>query len=164
MEEPRWTFQFPWSEDQTKFKRDELFNADALLLGRVTYEGFAEAWPKQQGDPQGYGKRMNSIPKYVVSRTMRKLAWANSKPVKGGLVRGVSRLKEQPGNYMLVFGSLKLTNGLIERGLVDELTLWVFPIFLGRGRKIFTKLSDSKPKLIEARPFASGTVLMRYRF
>jgi dihydrofolate reductase len=164
MEEPKWTFEFQWSEDQMNFKNEELRQAEALLLGRITYQGFAEAWPKMQDDPQGYGKRMNSIPKYVVSHTLEKADWNNSKLVKGDLVGELTRLKSESKGYLLVFGSLQLTKFLIEHQLADELTLWVFPIFLGKGRRIFVDESKARPKLVEAKGFGSGTVLLRYEF
>ena len=162
MEDPRWTFEFQWSDDQMKFKNAELENAEALLLGRVTYQGFAEAWPKMQQD--SYGKRMNSITKHVVSSTLQTADWNNSHLVKGDLVEELTKLREQSKGYLLVFGSLKLTNFLIEHGLADELTLWVYPIFLGKGRRIFDDQSRSRPKLVEAKGFESGTVLLRYEF
>jgi dihydrofolate reductase len=164
VEEPSWTFEFQWSEDQMNFKNQELRNAEGLLLGRVTYQGFAEAWPKMQDDPQGYGKRMNSIPKYVVSNTLERAEWNNSNLVKGDLVKELTKLKESSKGYLLVFGSLQLTRFLIEQHLADELTLWVFPIFLGKGRRIFDGESKARPKLVEARGFGSGTVLLRYEF
>lgn len=168
MEEPRWTFDYhnrhPWTEDQMSFKGGELFGSDALLLGRVTYQGFAAAWPSQQDDPQGYGKRMNAMPKHVVSKTLDKLEWTNSRLVKGDLVQEVTKLKEQPGKDLLVFGSLKLSAGLLERRLVDELRLMVYPVFLGGGRRLFAAASSLKPRLVEARGFASGVALLRYAF
>jgi dihydrofolate reductase len=168
MEEPRWTFEYhsrhPWTEDQLKFKNGELFESDALLLGRVTYQGFAAAWPSQQDDPQGYGKRINTMPKYVVSNTLDKLEWSNSRPIRGDLVGEITKLKSEPGKDLLVFGSLKLSSELLERRLVDELRLMVYPVFLGGGRRLFTKASALKPKLAEAIGFASGVVLLRYTF
>lgn len=164
MGEPGWTFQFPPTEDQMKFKLDELFNSDALLLGRVTYQGFAAAWPNQQGDPDGYGKRMNSLPKYVVSSTLDKVEWNNSSLVRGGFVEGILEIKKQPGRDLLVFGSLRLANALIEHRLADELRLMVYPIFLGNGKRFFTEASKPKMKLLEAKAFASGVALLRYQF
>ena len=164
MEDPQWTYQFPRSEEQMKFKAEELFNADGLLLGRITYEGFAQAWPNMQDDPQGYGRKMNSISKYVVSRTLSRVDWNNSKIVRGELVEEVGKLKSQASNYLLVFGSLRLTNALIEHGLLDELTLWIFPVLVGRGRSIFTGQVKARPILTEAREFTSGTVSLHYRF
>lgn len=146
------------------FKGAELFGSDALLLGRVTYQGFAAAWPSQQDDPQGYGKRMNTMPKHVVSKTLDKLDWTNSRLVKGELVQEVQKLKEQPGKDLLVFGSLTLSTELLESRLVDELRLMLYPVFIGGGRRIFASASALKPKLAEARGFASGVVLLRYTF
>jgi len=168
MEDPRWTFEYhkehPWTEDQLKFKGGELLGSDALLLGRVTYQGFAAAWPSQQDDPQGYGKRMNSLPKYVLSKTLGKLEWGNSRLLRGELVDETRRLKAQPGRDLLVFGSLKLSSELLERGLADELRLMVYPIFLGGGRRLFANASALKPRLAEAKGFDSGVALLRYTF
>ena len=163
MGEPSWTFQFPRTKDQMKFKLDELFNSDALLLGRITYQGFAAAWPNQQDDPDGYGKRMNSLPKYVVSDTLDKVEWNNSRLVRGGHANGIPEIKKQPGRDLLVFGSLRLANGLIEHGLADELRLMVFPVFLGSGMRFFTDASNAKMKLLEAKAFESGVALLRYQ-
>jgi dihydrofolate reductase len=164
MGEPSWTFQFPRTEDQMKFKLDELFDSDALLLGRVTYQGFAAAWPRQQGDPDGYGKRMNSLPKFVVSNTLDKVEWNNSSLVRGGFVEGIVKIKEQPGRDLLVFGSLQVAKGLIEHGLADELRLMIYPIFLGNGKRFLAETAKSNMKLIEAKAFASGVALLRYQF
>lgn len=162
MGEPTWTFGFPNTEDQLKFKLDELFSSEALLLGRVTYEGFAKAWPNQQDDQQGYGKRMNSMPKYVVSNSPLKSVWNNSRLVKTDSEMG--KIKEQSAGDILVFGSLTLAGKMLENGLVDELRLMVFPIFLGSGRRFFSEASKSKPKLVEAKRFDSGVALLRYKF
>src|SRR5947209_18074307 len=101
-----WSFQF-WSEEAAKFKFDELFASDALLLGRVTYQGFAKAWPSMT-DEQGFADRMNSLPKFVVSTTLQEVAWNNSRLIKENVVEEVSRLKQQPGKDILVGGSGQL--------------------------------------------------------
>jgi dihydrofolate reductase len=169
LEDTRWTFEYhgrhPWTPDQLKFKYDELFGSDALLLGRVTYQGFAASWPSQQDDPEGYGKRMNSLPKYVVSNTLDKAEWTNSRLIKGNLVEEVMKLKNQPGNDLLVFGSLSLAGELIQRGLVDELRFMVYPVFQGKGKRFFSEASPSiRPNLLEARGLDSGVTVLRYGF
>lgn len=160
MENPAWTFQFG-SEEQEKYKYDELFACDALLLGRVTYQGFAAAWPTMQGTGD-YGERMNSMPKYVASRTLTQMEW-NASLIKGDLAEEVSRLKQQPGQDILVFGSCELVYTLTDLDLIDEYRLMVFPIILGSGKRIFREGGQQKKlKLIEAKPFASGVVVLSY--
>ncbi len=112
MEEPgHWSFQF-WSDEAAKFKYDELFASDALLLGRVTYEGFAAAWPTMTGTGD-FGERMNSLPKYVVTKTLQELTWNNSTPIKGDIVEEISTLKQQPGQDILLAGSGQLVHTLM---------------------------------------------------
>ena len=160
MEEPRWTFQFG-SQEQEKFKFDELFACDALLLGRVTYQGFAAAWPSMQGTG-AYGERMNSLPKYVVSRTLDKAEW-NASLLKGHLVEEVSKLKEQLGQDILVFGSGDLVHQLMQHDLIDEYRLMVFPIVVGSGKRLFREGSEQKVlKLVETKTFASGVLVLTY--
>jgi dihydrofolate reductase len=131
-----WAFQFDRGPEGDKFKLDEVLAADALLLGRKTYEGFAEAWPSRT-DEVGFADKMNSMPKYVVSTTLDKAGWSNSTVIKGDLAAEVSRLKEQPGGDILVAGSGRLVQALIEQDLVDELRLMVFPVVLGAGKRLF---------------------------
>lgn len=161
MENPAWTFQFG-SEEQEQYKFAELFACDALLLGRVTYQGFAAAWPKMQGTG-AYGERMNSMPKYVASTTLTQMDW-NANLIKGDLAEEISALKQQPGQDLLVFGSCELVYTLTELDLVDEYRLMVFPIVLGSGKRLFRDGSEQKIlKLVEAKPFASGVVVLTYQ-
>ena len=162
MEAPeKWSFQF-WSEEAGKFKFDELFAADALLLGRVTYEGFAAAWPSQT-DEQGFGDRMNSLPKFVVSKTLEKLEWNNSRLIKGDIAQEISRLKQQPGQDILVFGSADLVQTLMRHGLIDEYRLMVYPVVVGRGKRLFRgEIDTTVLKLSATKPFASGVVVLTY--
>jgi dihydrofolate reductase len=137
MEEPRWTFQFGRGPEGDKFKYDELFASDALLLGRATYQGFAQAWPSMGGDD--FGQRMNSIPKYVVSATLTdaEASWGPTTVLRGEVAAEVAALKAQPGGDLLVEGSSQLVQALARHGLVDEYRLMVFPIILGRGKRVF---------------------------
>jgi dihydrofolate reductase len=128
-----WTFTFNQGEDGAKFKLDELMAADAQLLGRVTYEGFAKAWPAMT-DPVGFADKMNGMPKYVVSETLSEPAWHNSTVI--GL-DDVAELKGQYTGDILVAGSGQLVRGLTDRGLVDEYRLMVFPVILGTGKRLF---------------------------
>ncbi len=162
MEDPRWTFQFP-SEDRDKFKFDELAASDALLLGRVTYEGFAADWPNMLEQTGEYGAWMNGYPKYVVSTTLEEAGWNNSKIINENVVEEVSNLKKQPGKDILVFGSGQLVNTLMEHDLVDEYRLMAFPLVVGGGKRLFEDASDKKVlRLVVTKTFASGAVVLSY--
>jgi dihydrofolate reductase len=148
MEEPAWTALY-WNDEIAKFKYDELFASGAHLLGRVTYQGFAD--------------RMNGLPKYVVSTTLEKAGWNNSHLIKKNVTEEVSKLKQQPGQDILVAGSATLVNTLMEHDLVDEYHLLVYPVVLGSGKRLFKDIA--KPvnlKLLEAKSFTTGVVLLSY--
>ena len=164
MEDPRWTFRFP-SEDRDAFKFDELSAAGALLLGRVTYEGFAAAWPRMEEQTGEYGAWMNGYPKHVVSTTLQEpLEWNNSTLINGDVAGEVAALKEQPGKDLLVFGSADLVNTLARHDLIDEYRLMVFPVVVGTGKRLFGEELDTKElRLVEATPFDSGAVVLTYR-
>src|SRR6266550_2212573 len=125
-----WTFEIDRGEEGDKFKLDETLDAEALLLGRVTYEGFAAAWPSRT-DEVGFADKMNTMPKYVVSSTLQDLTWNNSTRVDGDVAEGVAKLKEQVGGDIVVAGSATLVRTLVDQDLVDELRLMVFPVVLG---------------------------------
>jgi dihydrofolate reductase len=157
-----WSFQF-WNEEAGKYKFEELFTTDALLLGRVTYEGFAKAWPSVK-DEQGFADRMNNLPKYVVSTTLRTLEWKNSRLLTGDIAEEVATLKQQPGQNLLVAGSCKLVQTLMQYDLVDEYRLLVHPIVLGSGKRLFGEQPDMQAlKLLEAKTFKSGIVALSYQ-
>jgi len=163
MEDPSWTFQFE-SEDRDQYKFDELSAADALLLGRVTYEGFAAAWPGMAEHTGEYGAWMNGYPKYVASRTLEEpLEW-NASLIGDDIAEEISRLKQQPGKDILVFGSADLVNTLVEQDLVDEYRLMVFPVVVGSGKRLFADGIDTKVlTLVDMKTFASGAVVLTYR-
>jgi dihydrofolate reductase len=173
MEAPeRWTLQFG-SEEQERFKYDELAAADALLLGRTTYEGFAAAWPGMMDQYEGprraelgeYAAMMNGYPKYVVSTTLEEpLGWNNSTLIEGNVAEGVSDLKRQDGKNILVFGSGQLVNTLMRHDLVDEYRIMVFPIVLGSGKRLFGDGSGTTKalRLVDTKTFASGVVVLSY--
>lgn len=162
MEEPgRWSAPF-WHDDIATFKRDELFASDAQLLGRVTYQGFAAAWPSQT-DEQGFADRMNSLPKYVVSTTLDTAEWTNSHLIKGKVAEDVATLKQQPGQDILVAGSGTLVQTLMRHDLIDEYHLLVYPVVLGRGKRLFTDGSTTTLSLVATKAFSSGVVLLVYR-
>jgi dihydrofolate reductase len=162
MEDPRWTFQFPG--DHMFTKSDELFASDALLLGRVTYEGFAAAWPTMRMEPMDYAERMNGIRKYVVSNTLRDAKWNNSRVISEDVKGEISKLKEEEGKGgLLVYGSCALVNFLAQQNLVDEYRLLVYPVVLGNGKRLFKDGTSATLKLLEAKAFDSGVVLLRYQ-
>jgi dihydrofolate reductase len=172
MEDPSWTFQFG-SEEQEKYKFDELVASDALLLGRVTYEGFAVAWPNMMQQYDGprraalgeYADMMNSYPKHVVSTTLEgPLKWNNSTLIKGNVAEEVLELKSQPGQDILIFGSADLVNALMQRDLIDEYRLMVFPMVVGKGKRLFGDGIDEKVlELVGTQMFVSGVVILIYR-
>jgi class 3 adenylate cyclase/dihydrofolate reductase len=151
-----------FSEDQQRYKVEELWAADALLLGRVTYDIFSVFWPTAPGD-QDFANRMNSLPKYVVSRTLRDVQWSNTSILRGDIADEVPKLKQQPGQDILIFGSADLVNWLMEHHLIDEYRLMVFPVILGSGKRLFRDESDvSHLRLRGAHSFSSGVVLLTY--
>ena len=163
MEEPgQWSFQF-WTEEAAQFKSEELFAADALLLGRVTYEGFAAAWPNMP-DTGDFGVRMNTLPKYVVSTTLDTAEWNNSTIIKEQAVEEISRLKQQPGQDILLEGSGTLVRSLIPHNLIDEYRLMVHPIMLGNGRRLFHEgMPKTILKMVGSKSFSSGVVVLTYQ-
>lgn len=156
-----WTFKLN-DPAGMKYKLDEVLEHEALLLGRVTYEGFAEAWPGRT-DEVGFADKMNSMPKYVVSRTLEHADWNNSTVLSGDVATEVQSLKEQDGGDVLVAGSASLVRQLASRGLVDEFRLMVFPIVLGHGKRLFADISGTPVlKLADSRALDSGTVILTY--
>jgi dihydrofolate reductase len=138
-----WTFEFETGEDGQKFKFDEVMSSDALLLGRVTYEEFATAWPTMEGTGE-FGERMNGMPKYVVSSTLKSAEWQSSTVLDGELAEEMAGLKQDLAGSILVNGSAQLVQGLLELDLVDELRLMVFPVVLGEGKRLFGTTTDKK--------------------
>jgi|SRR5579859_3667339 len=155
-----WTWPY-WSDDIGKFKNQELFAGDALLLGRRTYEGFAAAWPTMK-DEWGFADRMNGLPKYVATRTLQEFSWNNSHPIKGGVAEEVAKLKTQSGEDILVFGSAMLVQELMHHGLVDEYRLLVYPVVLGGGKRLFGEDHGASLKLVDTNPFSKGVVSLTY--
>jgi dihydrofolate reductase len=156
-----WTFQFNDPEGM-KYKLDEVMEHDAMLLGRVTYEGFAAAWPAMT-DEVGFADRMNGMPKYVVSRTLGQADWNNSKVLTGDVAEEVAGLKQQPGGDILVAGSARLVRELIAHDLVDEYRLMTFPIVLGSGKRLFGEAPHASVlKLVDVKRLDSGTMILTY--
>jgi dihydrofolate reductase len=158
-----WAFKFDRGDEGNMFKYEELMSADALLLGRVTYEGFAAAWPSRT-DEVGFADKMNTMPKYVVSSTLQDLTWDNSTRIDGDVAGEVAKLKEQVAGEILVAGSATLVRTLIENDLVDELRLMVFPTVLGGGKRLFGDSASAKAfRLIESRAVGdAGVIILRY--
>jgi len=156
----KWSFPF-WSDETQQFKVDELRATDALLLGRVTYEGFAAAWPGRKGD--AFADRFNSMPKFVASRTLKKLEWNNSHLIKGDLATEVAKLKQQPGQDIVIHGSPGLIRSLLPHDLIDEFRLLVYPLVLGRGKRLFDEASQASLSLVESTAFSKGVVKLVYR-
>jgi dihydrofolate reductase len=142
-----------------KFKLDEVMASEALLLRRVTYEGFAEAWPSRSGD---FADKFNGMPKYVVSRTLKDPEWNNSTVIGGDVAEAVAELKRDFDGDILVNGSVRLVQTLMEHDLIDEYRLMVFPIILGKGQRLFPEGSEAKLKLVENKAFSSGVVVLTY--
>ena len=154
-----WVFDFMGPE-QEQYKLQETLDAEALLLGRVTYEGFAAAWPERGGE---FADKMNSMPKHVASTTLKDLEWENSSLIEGDVPEGVAKLKEQDGGPILVAGSRTLVHTLMERDLIDELRLMIFPVAVGSGARVFPETKEKTAlKLADSRSFPSGVVVHTY--
>lgn len=150
-----------FSEESTNYVKEQLFRSDVLLMGRVTYEGFAKSWPTQTGDD--FADRMNSLPKYVASRTLQEpLAW-NASLLTDDVARAVANLKEQPGQDILQYGIGELTHTLIQQGLVDEFSFLVFPVAVGSEQRIFETFDKTALKLLETKTFKTGVVALHYQ-
>jgi dihydrofolate reductase len=155
-----WAFQFDRGPEGDKFKLDELMDAGALLLGRVTYQGFAEAWPSREGD---FADKMNGMPKYLVSTTTTEPAWANTTVIARDVAAEVAKLKDEPGGDILVAGSGQLVQTLLQNDLVDELRLMVFPVALGAGKRLFADGTQARLRLVDTTPVGpDGVVTLSY--
>jgi dihydrofolate reductase len=167
-------WSLPYFDDEYgQLAREQLFAADAVLMGRVTYEGFAASWPEisDAGTPQeGFADRLNSLPKYVVSGTLAGLAWNNSRLVAGDVVAAVRELKHRPGQDILMYGCGAVARTLWTHGLLDEIRLWVHPLVLGSGGRVFdgwaAATSPEPPstslRLVGSRQLPTGVVVLTY--
>ncbi len=157
-----WAFTFERGEEGDRFKLDEVMGAEALLLGRVTYEGFAAAWPSREGD---FADKFNGMPKYVASTTLTDPEWNNTTVLGDDVAGEVARLREAPGGDVLVNGSATLVRTLVEHDLVDEYRLMVFPTVLGAGKRLFADgASIPALDLVESRPVGDqGVLVLIYR-
>lgn len=158
-----WSFDFDRGDEGNKFKYDEVAEAEAHLLGRVTYESFAGAWPERENAPGEMGefaKMLNRAPKYVVSSTLKDPEWNNTTVIGSDVAKDVGKLKEEIDGNILVAGSRRVVQDLLEHDLVDELRLMVFPVVLGTGAKVFGEYSDKTTwKLTDSTPVGKDGVL-----
>ena len=155
-----WALQISRGPEGDKFKLDEVMASDALLLGRVTYEGFAEAWPSRGGE---FADKFNNMPKYVVSTTLEDPEWNNSTVIKGDLAEEVSKLRQEIDGDILVNGSRQLVQSLSDEGLVDEYRLMVFPTVLGGGKKLFDDGDRTDLELVDSTSVGDGVLILTYR-
>jgi dihydrofolate reductase len=155
-----WSFEFSRGEEGDKFKLDETLSSEALLLGRVTYEGFAAAWPSREGE---FADKFNSMPKYVVSSTLKDPEWNNSTVLRGDVAAEAAKLKQERDGDIVVHGSAQLVQTLVARDLVDELRLMVFPVMLGSGKRLFGETSETRPlRLVDSRTVGAGVAILIY--
>lgn len=159
IESPQWSGAF-WSDETGKFKLDELMASDAMLLGRITYEGFSTAWPAMT-DENGFADRMNSLPKSVATRTLTDLTW-NATPLGEDIVAGVQQLKRAHEGDILIGGSGNFAQTLIQANLIDEYRLMIFPIVLGTGQRLFTTPFEKKLELMRTVALPNGVVVLSY--
>jgi dihydrofolate reductase len=156
-----WSFEFSRGEEGDRFKLDETLGSEALLLGRVTYDGFADAWPPRDGE---FADKFNSMPKYVVSSTLKDPGWNNSTVLSGDVPSEVSALRERLDGDIVVHGSVRLAQTLLEHDLVDELRLMVFPVVVGSGKRLFGETTDKKPlRLVDSRVVGDGVAILVYQ-
>ena len=161
MENPAWTSPY-FNDELGQAQHELLFASDALLLGRITYEGFAAAWPGMT-DEQGFADRMNSLPKYVASRTLATASW-NARLIEGDVAAGVARLKQEPGQNLLLYGSGQLAEYLRQHGLIDEYRLMVFPTVLGSGKRLFSaETTTSGLALVSSQTTSTGVLILTYQ-
>jgi dihydrofolate reductase len=155
-----WSFEFARGDEGERFKLDEALDAEALLLGRVTYEGFAAAWPSREGE---FADKFNNMPKYVVSSTLGEPEWNNTTVLEGDVAESVSKVRQDHEGDVVVHGSAQLVQTLLEHDLVDELRLMVFPVVLGSGKRLFGDTSDKKAlRLVDSKVVGDGVDILTY--
>jgi dihydrofolate reductase len=156
-----WSFEIARGDEGDGFKLTEALEADALLLGRVTYEGFAEAWPSREGE---FADKFNTMPKYVVASTLQDPTWTNTTLLDGDVPEAVGRLRETFDGDLVVHGSAQLAQTLLEHDLVDEVRLMVFPVVLGSGKRLFADTSEKKTplRLVESKAVGDGVMILIY--
>jgi dihydrofolate reductase len=160
VENPAWTGPF-WNDELSKLQADYLFASDALVLGRVTYEGFAASWPGMEESTGEFGKKMNSMPKYVASKTLDEADW-NATIIKGDLAAEVAKLKQEPGADLLIYGSGDLVDELTRHRLIDEYRLMIYPVVVGSGKRLFNDLPATALSLVDTTTTDTGVAVLTY--
>lgn len=160
IENPMWTMPY-WNDEIAQFQTEDLFTSDALLLGRETYEGFKDAWSARAGS-DAFADRMNSLPKYVASRTLQAAEW-NATVLQGDLPAAIAKLKQQPGQNILKYGGGELLHTLLQHKLMDELHLLVYPVVVGDGARLVPQGSDLGLRLVDTKTFSSGVIALIYQ-
>ena len=155
-----WSFEFDRGDEGDQFKLDETMASDALLLGRVTYQGFADSWPQRDGE---FADKFNNMPKYVVSSTLKDPEWTNTTVIEDDLAEEVAKLRDSHDGDVIVHGSVQLAQALIDKDLVDALHLMVFPVILGAGKRLFGETGDKKTlKLTDSKTVGDGVSILVY--
>jgi dihydrofolate reductase len=161
VENPAWTGPF-WNDELSDLQEEYLFSSDALLLGRVTYEGFAAAWPGMEESTGEFGKKMNSMPKFVASRTLAASEW-NASLLEGDLGDEVRRLKAEAGNDLLIYGSGDVVDQLTDLGLIDEYRLMIHPVVVGTGKRLFASAqNETRLRLAGTVTTSAGVAVLTY--
>jgi len=156
-----WSFEIDRGDGGNQFKLDETMQSEALLLGRVTYQGFADAWPQRDGE---FADKFNNMPKYVVSSTLENPEWTNTTVLEGDPIEAVAKLKQEQDGDIVVHGSAQLAQALIENDLVDEFRLMVFPVVLGAGKRFFGETTNKKSlKLTDSQMVGDGVAILVYQ-
>jgi dihydrofolate reductase len=162
VEGPHWTGPF-WNDELSQLQADYLYSSDALVLGRVTYEGFAASWPGMEEATGDFGKKMNSMPKHVASRTLQSAEW-NASIIQGDLGEEIAKLKQEDGGDLLIYGSGTLVDDLTKLGLIDEYRLMIHPVLVGEGKRIFEGRPQATLKLQDTTTTATGVVVATYSY
>jgi dihydrofolate reductase len=162
IEDPAWTMPY-WNDEISDFQGESFDASDTLLLGRITYEGFAASWPHMEESEGESAVKMNSMPKYVASRTLTsdQMEW-NATLLEGDVVEEVKKIKQQPGGNLLMYASPTFMDTLMEHNLIDEYRFVVYPVVLGKGKRLFKDGASATLKLVETRTFSTGVVALRY--
>ena len=160
VEDPAWTGPF-WNEELSDLQEGYLYSSDALVLGRVTYEGFAASWPGMEESTGDFGKKMNSMPKYVASRTLKDAEW-NASVIQGDLGDAVRALKAEDGGDLLIYGSGTLVDELTRLSLIDEYRLMLYPVLVGTGKRLFADDSETTLHLTDEQTTSTGVVVLTY--
>ena len=160
VENPAWTAPY-WNDELSDLQADYLYSSDALVLGRVTYEGFAASWPGMEESTGEFGRKMNAMPKFVASNTLQDADW-NASIIEGDLAAAVTKLKEQDGGDLLIYGSGDVVDELTRVGLIDEYRLMVYPVVLGHGKRLFNDVRETALRLVASTTTGTGVAVLTY--